>query len=83
MKLWHISQDNIGGYDTYDSAVVAAETAEVAATIHPSGGKKIPKSDEIFWGDWTNDPLDVKVKLLGDAVPETKEGVICASFNAG
>ena len=37
MKLWLISQDENDGYDTYDSAVVAAETAEAAVLIHPSG----------------------------------------------
>jgi hypothetical protein len=36
MKLWLISQDVNTGYDTYDSAVVAAETEEQARLIHPS-----------------------------------------------
>jgi arylsulfatase A-like enzyme len=36
MKLFLISQDENGGYDTYDSAVVAAEDEEAARKIHPT-----------------------------------------------
>ena len=36
MKLYLISQDVNDGYDTYDSAVVAAESEEDARSIHPS-----------------------------------------------
>ena len=36
MKLWLISQTENEGYDTYDSAVVAAETENAARLIHPS-----------------------------------------------
>jgi len=36
MKLYRISQDKNDGYDTYDSAVVAAENENEAKLIHPS-----------------------------------------------
>jgi hypothetical protein len=36
MKLWLISQDQNGGYDTYDSAVVAADNEIDAAHTHPA-----------------------------------------------
>lgn len=95
MKLWHISQDKKNGYDTYDSAVVAAETEREASVTHPSGS-----DSEIVWDDETLDwcyglgghvaqyhawcdPIHVKTRLLGEAVEGTKPGVICASFNAG
>jgi len=35
VNLYHISQQVNNGYDTYDSAVVAAETAEQAKCMHP------------------------------------------------
>ena len=78
MKLWVISQSENNNYDTYDSAVVAAETEELARNTHPSEYGK--------WGEdyssWCSAPDKVKVKLIGDAIPETKPGVIVASFNA-
>lgn len=36
MKLWLIQQTANEGYDTYDSAVVAAETEEDARRTHPA-----------------------------------------------
>ena len=36
MKLWLISQDVNNNYDTYDSAVVAAETEEEARVTFPN-----------------------------------------------
>lgn len=35
MNIYLISQNKNVGYDTYDSAVVAAETAEAARCTHP------------------------------------------------
>ena len=37
-KLFRISQRNNGGYDTYDSAIVVAESEGDARMIHPRGG---------------------------------------------
>jgi hypothetical protein len=77
MKLWLISQDVNNNYDTYDSAVVAAETADEAQRTHPGGE----------WHDqfpvWASKPEDVKVQYLGEASAEIKAGVILGSFNAG
>jgi hypothetical protein len=78
MKLWLISQDENSGYDTYDSAIVAAETEDVARNTHPGGGNW----SETF-GSWASKPDLVKVRLIGDAVPGIEAGVWCASFNAG
>ena len=36
MKLFLIHQDRLNGYDTYDSAVVAAESESDARSVHPS-----------------------------------------------
>jgi hypothetical protein len=76
-----IYQTLTNDYDTYDSAVVAAENPLSAQTTHPNG------ADAEFNARWTDHSWcniqDVKVTLLGKAKAGTKAGVICASFNAG
>ena len=80
MKLYYIHQDQNDGYDTYDSAVVAAESEEAARATHPS-------TNNGCWNDtypsWANSPEHVGVRLLGEALPNVSAGVICSSFNAG
>jgi hypothetical protein len=95
VKLWLIYQDTNDAYDTYDSAVVAAETEEEARKTHPG-------SDSAYWDEtrqsfyyrstrvadfklsnWAPHLDNVGVRLLGDALPGTEAGVICASYNAG
>ena len=82
MKLWRISQDTNIDYDTYDSAVVAAETEAEAQSIHPSGrlngGSGVPLP---HW-EWAP-PEAVQVEFIGEAKDGTPKGPICASFNAG
>lgn len=83
MNLYLISQTVNNGYETYDSAVVRAESEEAARRIHPN--------EDVFpehwdgctdtWGDWAN-AADVKVELLGTALDGSSHGVVCASFNA-
>ena len=87
-KLYHISRSG-GGYDTYDSAVVSADSPEEATLIHPSGNNKkwsVHKkgwSDDFTWGSWV-DPTKVTAVEIGVAADGIKPGtVICASFNAG
>jgi hypothetical protein len=77
MKLWLIDQDENGEYDTYDSAVVAAETENEARKTHPSGKNK-------QWSrDWASCPEKVQVRYIGEAASGIEAGVILASFNAG
>lgn len=74
MKLWRIWQDFNNDWDTYDSAVVAAETKEDARRIEVGSVER--------YGTWA--PSEhVKVEYLGEAKPGTQSGVILASFNAG
>lgn len=80
MKLFLISQDSNNDYDTYDSAVVAAEDEATARLMSPAGGMQ-------DWGkafsSWCIFPERVKVDYIGEAKPDTEQGVICASYNAG
>jgi hypothetical protein len=85
MKLWLISQGDNCEYDSYDSAVVAAETRRDAQHTHPRGD--IDPSIKDPWAyyeyTWVKSPDQVDVNYLGVAEIDTKAGVICASFNAG
>ncbi len=79
MKLWLISQKQNNGYDTYDSAVVAAESEAAARLITPDGR---PFTMEFYYS-WCDGPEHVTAQYLGEAEPELKAGVVLASFNAG
>lgn len=78
MNLYKISQIVNTGWDTYDSAVVAAETEEAARNTHPD----VEYGDFDVQYDWAM-PEDVTVELIGLAIEGTTAGVIVASFNAG
>lgn len=84
MKLWKISQTVNESYDTYDSAVIAAETEEEARMTHPGFwwqfGKKWDGKEKKY-GSWCN-ASEVTVEYIGEAAPEIKAGVIVSSFNA-
>lgn len=83
MKLWLISQTINTDYDTYDSAVVAAETEEEARRTYPSGSPDKGWPDKLgMFPDWAL-PADVTAVEIGTAKEGTKPGVIIASFNAG
>ena len=78
MKLWLLTQTTNTGYDTYDSAVVAADTDADARAIHPTGESN---SGEKRY-DWAPSEL-VTAECLGEAAAGVKRGVYCASFHAG
>lgn len=82
MKLWLLSQRENGGYDTFDSCLVAAETADDARTIHPYDSEGYETWGRID-GVWANTPDVVSVTPIGTALEGTARGVIIASFNAG
>lgn len=74
MKIYLISQTQNTDYDTFDSAVVAADTEQEAKKIHPSGEEWEPET-------WCNSPNEVEVELVGEDIVG-KSRVILASFNA-
>ena len=82
MKLYHICQQQNRNYDTYDSAVVAAPNAAAARNMHPRTGLPID-ADSIRCEDWCTGPELVTACYLGKAAKDIKQGIICASFNAG
>jgi len=85
MKLYKISQHVNRGYDTYDSAVVAAPDEDAARLIHPDGYTDMSNANSrrISCSDWCPDLSKIDVEYLGEATEGIKQGVICASFNAG
>lgn len=98
LKLWLISQDDNDGYDTYDSAVVAAETEKDARETHPcmiSNALWVGDSNRGAWVSVRKDgssyeaghgwtiPERVSAVQIGVALPHQERAVICASFNAG
>ena len=96
-KIYLISQSVNNEYDTYDSAVVIAESPEEAKKIHPNENydyeehkesnpyledkSRYEKADQDY-GTWARKEF-VKVEYLGIADKNKKKGVVCASFNAG
>lgn len=85
MNLYLITQSETNDYDTYDSAVVAAETEGDARRTHPGKVEWVEENNEWKYQSetWCKHPSSVEVKLIGFAAPFTDPGVICASFNAG
>ena len=86
MKLFLIAQEKNQDYDTYDSAVVCAPNEEKAKRTHPStqGIEDWPKQSCMgTWVPFNHVEKYVKVTYLGEAAEGVKEGVVCASFNAG
>lgn len=89
MNLYKISQDINNEYDTYDSAIVAAENEDIARMIYPGGRYKDSKTKigwhpyaEVEWVKFSE--IDkIKVEFVGEAKINQKRGVILASFNAG
>ena len=84
MKLFKISQTVNQNYDTYDSAVVVAESAEDAQKIHPAEIEEPAVwwlNVERYW-DWAYTLDQVKVEYIGET-HLTAGTVVCASFNAG
>lgn len=98
MKIYKIYQTVNNNYDTYDSAIVFAESEEQAKRICPNtfyevgdndhyyfkydNGTKKDKGEFPSFFDWA--PVkDIQVEYVGEAKEGTEPGVLLASFNAG
>ena len=82
MNIYKISQSENNGYDTFDFAIVAAESEEEARLINPDG-KWYEDQGEYKYTAWAFKPEQVEVEYLGIAKEGTEVGIILASFNAG
>jgi hypothetical protein len=78
MKLYLISQNVNEDYDTYDAAVVCAESEDEARKIHPNGDYNRFVEDS-----WVYNINDVTVEYIGEASEHISKGVVLASFRAG
>lgn len=86
MNLYKISQSRNNNWDTYDSAVVVAETSEEARNIVPDF-EDDGHSEYSSLRDWA-EPKYVKVELIGTASDEYVEKlqgrlIVVSSYNAG
>jgi hypothetical protein len=79
MYLYKLEQTENDGYDTYSSAIVAAESKKRAKQIRPD---RMDWDYEDKFPTWAFTPKGVKVTLIGKAVEGTQEGVVLASFHA-
>jgi len=94
MNIYLISQRVNNGYDTYDSAVVAAETEEQARMIYPTSERGLglkcnaewklmeEEDKDYYMFEWCA-RKDVVVEFIGVAKEGTPVGCICSSYNAG
>ncbi len=78
MNIYKISQTENDDYDTFDSAIVAAETKKDAVMTHPTDVSWDGSDDSDMWTSWDK----VEVEFIG-TTDRDLEGVILASFNAG
>lgn len=85
MKLWLIEQNVNNGYDTYENAVVAAETEEAAVDTYPGSFEQVKSNKEVkhnAFSAWAENK-HVRATYIGETRDGMPAGVVCASFNAG
>ena len=80
MNLYLISQDINDRLNTYDSAVVCAESEDEARLICPDGRQNWDGKTDA-WDCWA-EAEHVDVALIGTAANKVDRGIVCASFNA-
>jgi hypothetical protein len=72
LNLYLLQQDVNTTYNSVNSMVVCASNELSAKNIHPTSWSE---------DDWAVVPTDVKVTLLGVAVPNQVEGIVLMSYN--
>ena len=88
MNIYKISQEQSNDYDTFDSAIVAANSEDEARLIVPDFQDEDNNKDgDYVWNykfsSWCKSPDYVKVEYIGIAKEGTEKGIILSSFNAG
>lgn len=87
MKLFLISQSENSAWDTFDAAVVAAESEADARLMQPT----FEDTFDTDWaqlayggiGSWATKPENVTVRYLGETDEYEAPCVVLASYNAG
>ncbi len=82
LYIYKISQDVNKQWDTYDSAVVIAESEKRARMTYPHPGCKVGEWEGCSDMCWCSAD-QVKVELLGKAIEGKEEGLVVSSFNRG
>ena len=89
LYLYHVTQEENIGYDTFSDIVVAAYSKKDAAKIHPYRDIYgiLDEHNNNAWdycSTWASSPKHVNVTKIGKASKNiTQPDVICASFHAG
>jgi hypothetical protein len=88
MYLYHLSQLDARGYDTYSDCVVAEVSEQEAKRWLPRNKKRptdelVPDDGFRQYRSWAWHADLVACKLIGTATEGTLPGVICASYHAG
>ena len=90
MKIYLV-ENSRSDYATCERAVIIAASTHQARNTHPyepdavwsSGSWWVPKKGyDVTYGNWA-DPSELKVTLLGNAMPRAKRSVVCADMSYG
>ncbi len=87
MNLYKVNQEENCGWDTFDSAVVVAESEEQAKKVNVGCGSSWlddENKDINPYANWATKTYNVKAELIGIYTGALPAGsVIISSFNAG
>ena len=87
MNLYLVERHDIGRWDTFDSFIVCCNTEQEARETYPnnSGDTSWITDKPTQYMPWVRgDEIDLlRVTMIGVASPDTKKGVVLASYNAG
>lgn len=81
MNIYLLTQDVNVDWDTYDSAIVCAESEAEAVKFHPDG--TFFDSMWLATYDWVKMPSDVKCQKIGVADESIEKGVILDVYFPG
>jgi hypothetical protein len=87
MRIWYLENEN-AWYGKFSSCVVIADDETAARLVHPTGRDCVwngkawmeTKLGLPFENDEWPVPADLKIRFLGDADPDERNGVVCSSF---
>ena len=79
-NLYHITDPKGGGWETYDSMIVVAESAMEAREMNPESNEDFPEQID---NNWYDNKKNLIIVFIGVATPDLNKGVVITSFNAG